>query len=425
MIDNQQLEQLVRESIQSSVDTRIEKILQDPEWTQSVEQKIISYIRHRISSSFTNVASSPDIVSVIKEGVGELMSSGLMPGLDQYVDQDKVRNAVYSGTQDIVKTAIDQLVLDPNWLHSIEQSIVENLARKAAERLSRIDVGSLVVENLDRTMENVLARRKFKGLIDQAQSVQLELEDDLVTVNHQLQANSISSQQLMVQDTLTVKNLAVKGSINTDNRAWQELSEQVANQASAALTEEWRSNLIQQVKQQIQEQGIQFESVKVAGQQLISGDRLADSIKHSSLESVGTLAGLAVNGDCDLGSGLSVRSRRVGINTKDPDMALAVWDEEVALVLGKHKDQTAYIGTLRPQRLIVGINRAAAIDISDSGSVTIAKLTVGRHRICHEPECPNYSGTKGDIVFNSNPKNDGVWGWQCLGAFRWTPLRTT
>jgi hypothetical protein len=54
----------------------------------------------------------------------------------------------------------------------------------------------------------------------------------------------------------------------------------------------------------------------------------------------------------------------------------------------------------------------------------VKNLRVGRHRIVHEAEMPGYSGTKGDIVFNSNPKGDGVWAWQCLGAFRWIPLRT-
>jgi hypothetical protein len=151
---------------------------------------------------------------------------------------------------------------------------------------------------------------------------------------------------------------------------------------------------------------------------------LNDHITASNLSSVGTLTQLAVSGPADIHDSLAVRARRVGINTQHPDMALSVWDEEVSLAFGKHKQQTAYLGTLKPQAMIIGINRLPAIDITEQGRVTINHLTVGRHRVCHEPECPNYSGTKGDIVFNSNPRGDGVWGWQCLGAFRWTPLRS-
>lgn len=425
MIDNQQLEQLVREAIQSSVDTRIEQILQDPQWTHSVEQKIISYIRHRIANSFSNVTASPDIVSVIKDSVGELMSSGLVPGIDQYIDQDKVRTAVYSGTQDIVKTAIDQLTLDPQWLGTIEKSIIDNLVRKIGERLSQIDVSTLVLQNLDRSVELVLDRRKFKGLRDQAAETELELTNGSVSVTNQLQAPVIVGQQITVSETLTVNNLAVRGSINTDNRTWQELSTHIAQTAAESLTEDWRKRLTQDVRDQITRDGIEFKNVKIAGQSLVDDDRLANSIRHSALQTVGILESLQVRGEANLGTSLSVRSRRVGINTQSPDMALSVWDEEVALIFGKYKDQTAYIGTLRPQRMIIGINRNAAIDINDQGRVTMQHLTVGRHRICHEPECPNYSGTKGDIVFNSNPKNDGIWGWQCLGAFRWVPLRTS
>lgn len=424
MIDTPQLEQLVREAIQSSVDTRIEQILQDPQWTQSVEKKIISYIRHRIANSFTDVTASADIVHVIKQSVGELMSSGLVPGLDQYIDQDKVHTAVYSGTQDIVKTAIDQLILDPKWLASIEKLIVENLARRVGERLSRIDVNTLVLQNLDQSLELVLDRRKFKGLRDQAATPELELIDGAVIVTNQMQAPAITSQQIEVSETLIVNNLAVRGSINTDNRTWQELSNHVAETATASLTEDWRNRLIKDVLDQIKRDGIEFQNVKIDGHTLVDGDRLASSVRHSALETVGILESLRVRGEANLGSSLAVLHRRVGINTENPDMALSVWDEEVALVFGKYKDQTAYVGTLRPQRMIIGINRKAAIDISDQGRVTMQHLTVGRHRVCHEPEIPNYSGTKGDIVFNSNPRGDGIWGWQCLGAFKWTPLRS-
>ena len=423
MIENQQIEQLVREAIQSSVDTKVLEILEDPAWVQSVEQKIINYVRHRISHSLTDVTSSPDIVTVIKDSVAALMSSGLIPGIDQYVDQDRVRAAVYSGTQDIVRTAIDQLILDPKWLASIERAIIDSLTRRIGDRLSSIDVTSLVLANMDQAVETVMARKQFQGMKDQATGVEIVIQDQEVSIPNSLVAGQMRTRDITVDHTLTVNNLAVRGSINTDNRAWTELTQAVVERANDLINEHWRDAIRDQVLQLVQAQGIDFSSVRVAGHELVKDGMLSAGITRSNLQAVGVLESLQVRGPASIG-GLSVRERRIGINTDTPEMALSVWDEEVAVIAGKLRQNTAYLGTSRAQALTIGVNRTGAIDITDQGRVTINHLSVGRHRICHEPECPNYSGTKGDIVFNSNPKNDGIWGWQCLGAFRWVPLRT-
>jgi hypothetical protein len=105
-------------------------------------------------------------------------------------------------------------------------------------------------------------------------------------------------------------------------------------------------------------------------------------------------------------------------------MALSVWDEEVSISTGKYKQQVGYIGTTRKQGLVVGINRTPAIEISDSGLTTIKQLQVGFFKITHGTEVPNYSGTLGDIVFNSSPSIENpVFAWQCLGGFRWKLIK--
>ena len=424
MIENQQIEQLVREAIQSSVDTKVLEILEDPAWVQSVEHKIINYVRHRISHSLTDITSSPDIVTVIKDSVTTLMSSGLIPGIDQYVDQDRVRAAVYSGTQDIVRAAIDQLILDPKWLASIERAIIDSLARRIGDRLSGIDVTSLVMANIDQAVQTVMDRRHFRGVLDQARAPEILITDQEVNIPHDLTAGQFRARDATVDQTLTVNNLAVRGSINTDNRAWTALTQAVVERANDLVNQHWQEAISDQVLKRVQEHGIDFGSVRIDGHDLVRDGVLAAGVTRSSLEKVGVLESLQVRGPANIG-GMAVRERRIGINTDTPEMALSVWDEEVSVIAGKLRQNTAYLGTSRAQALTIGVNRTAAIDITDQGRVTINHLTVGRHRICHEPECPNYSGTKGDIVFNSNPKNDGIWGWQCLGAFRWVPLRTT
>ena len=104
-------------------------------------------------------------------------------------------------------------------------------------------------------------------------------------------------------------------------------------------------------------------------------------------------------------------------------MALSVWDEEVSIVVGKNKANEAYIGTNRAQGVAIGTNRIPQIEISADGLTRIKQLQVGLHRISHDVKVPGWSGTRGDIVFNSNP-NDAVFAWVCLGQYQWKTLKS-
>ena len=114
----------------------------------------------------------------------------------------------------------------------------------------------------------------------------------------------------------------------------------------------------------------------------------------------------------------------MGINTDAPDLALSIWDEEINLSLGKLKSNTAWIGTSRLQDLAIGVNGIASIMVNKEGLVTVKELRLGRHRISHADQVPGWSGTKGDLVINSDPKSEAPFGWICLGTFRWQPLRS-
>lgn len=340
----------------------------------------------------------------------------------------QIAGTVERSVQEYVENIVRTLAMDQDWITKMERQINDEISRRFGARFSLVDVNTLVGEAIGPAVEQYFQRQRTAGhgIKDFAQSTELTAEDGSVSVANRLSANSLKVQtDAEVTQTMTVKDLVVKGTINTDNRSWQELSAAIAQQALERLTKEWHDNMINAVTQEITNKGINFDRVTVDGQVAIDGDSLANTIRRSNLTQLGVLDSVKVSGDADFYNSLAVRNRRVGINTAHPEMALAIWDEEVALIFGKHQEQTAYFGTLKPQSLVIGVNRAPAITVDDKGHVAIRHLTVGRHRFCHEPECPNYSGTKGDIVFNSNPKNDGVWGWQCLGAFRWVPLRTS
>lgn len=341
--------------------------------------------------------------------------------------QSQISSTVEQSIRDYVENLIQELALDSAWIEKIERQINEGIATKLSRRMSLVDVDTLVNNHLEMAVARYYERNKpaVTGVLDQAQKTELTVTDGVVKVENDLSARNITIESCAdIKQTLTVQNLSVRGSIATDNRAWQQLSDDLASKTEKILNEQWRTSIIEEVTKAIVDRGIAFESVMLGNEKLVDGSVLASQIKHSNLETVGNLVSLSVAGPANIHNTLAVRPRRIGINTEHPEMALSVWDEEVSVVVGKHKEKTAYIGTARLQPLMIGVNRSPAIEITEQGNVSVKHLTVGRHRVCHEPECPNYSGTKGDIVFNSNPKNDGVWGWQCLGAFKWVALRS-
>lgn len=72
----------------------------------------------------------------------------------------------------------------------------------------------------------------------------------------------------------------------------------------------------------------------------------------------------------------------------------------------------------------VGVNRTPAVDIDVDGLTTVKKLRIGIHKLSYASELPNYSGTKGEVVFNANPTLDSnIFAWQCLGGFKWKVIK--
>ena len=43
--------------------------------------------------------------------------------------------------------------------------------------------------------------------------------------------------------------------------------------------------------------------------------------------------------------------------------------------------------------------------------------------ISHSQQLPGWAGTRGDVVFNSNPQEDAAFAWMCTGNFNWMELK--
>jgi hypothetical protein len=426
MFDTAELAQIVQKQIEASINTQVAQVLTDDAWLQSIEEKIIAYTQNQVVRRIFAAETPPEILTAIQTSVSQLFDNGRIPGADQYITPEVVARAIEQSAQQSVTGIVNNLSKDSVWLERIEQQINQAVVRRTVAAISSLDVGSVIRDQVNENMQNVRATllKNFAstGIDDQATTCQLTVMDDTTVVENKLTVKDID-----VVGTAVINDLVVKGAINTDNRAWQTLSDHISEKTLEKVTADWTVTLINQVKKQIQDDGINFDSVQVGGETLVDGSILSSKIKDTGIEKLGTLRTLQVTGETKLNNNtVNVLNKRMGINTENPEMALSIWDEEVSIVVGKHKSQQAYIGTNRDQGIAIGVNRIPQIEIGTDGLTTVKKLRVGLHKISHETQVPGYAGTRGDLVFNANPdpETSSVFAWVCLGGHKWKTLRS-
>lgn len=352
--------------------------------------------------------------------------SGQVPGVF-YVDPDIITKYVDSAVQIMVRDSLTALMNDQEWLQKIHGIVTVDVANRLTDRLSgSFDLNGLIAENLDGALERYRSRIKenfsTNGIRDDATQCELVISDGAVVAQSGLACKELLVEQTVTTQDLRVTNLSVLGSINTDCVAWHDLADNIARAAEQRLGETWKQDLVQQVTQLARVQGIDFDQVTIRGAPLVEGSKLSANITDSSLQRVGLLRDLAVDGAAHLSRTVHVANNRVGINTESPDMALTIWDEEISLSVGKIKQDRAWIGSNRQQALDIGVNRKRSISIESDGLVVVDRIRVDRWQISFGNAVPNHSGTRGDIVFNHDPKPGQPWAWQCLGAFRWQAI---
>ena len=409
LIDDKAVAKLIKEEIKRNVDVQVNSALSDSEWIIDLEERIIKFVQDRIVARFSNINTVPDLVQTVESSVDKLFKNGFIPPIEHIVDNTLLVQAVDQAIERLVTKTVDSLVFDSDWMQKIHNQI----AREAGDRV-RIGLKEI---NVYDTLRDVVVNNTT--MIHEGLDREVTIEDGLVVVQKHLSTETLNTESdLNVGGALIVEgDLAVKGRIATDNRAFRELGTVIKEQALNELKSGFADTVTNSVTEKIA-QGINIENVQIGGSPMVLGDRLGSGIKHSSLESVGTLKDLSV------GSVLSANNTRVGINTDAPTSALSVWDNEVTIDIGKRSQNTAQLGTNKAQDLVLITNNKEQVKIDKDGVTWINKLKVGRNSISHDTTTPGYQGAKGDIVFNTAYVPGGTFAWICLGAFRWQELKS-
>ena len=252
MLEDLSINALIEQQIKTVVEEKIQNILSQPEWIDNLEQRIIKYAQDRIVGRFANISTVPDLINTVQGSVKQLFDQGQVPGLETYVDSDKITQSIDNGIQDLVNTAIDTLVVDPVWQNKIERSVNQLMTARLGDQLATIDLNSLIVSHIDSGIDRWQDRLKkdfsTAGIIDQSTTLQLTVMDDVVVVESDFVSGSAEIQNdIKINGSTITKNLVVTGSINVDNRAWGELSDYISNKTLANITEQWRNKLVDEV----------------------------------------------------------------------------------------------------------------------------------------------------------------------------------
>jgi hypothetical protein len=409
LIDNKALTKLVDEEVKRTVQLEVSSALNNTEWLGGLESKIITHVQDRITARFSNIQTVPDLVETVKSSVNKLFEEGFVPDIDHMVDNVLLVQAVDQAIEKLISKTVDDLVFDKKWIEKIHNQI----ARDAGDRIRK----GLQEEDVYGILRNVVLENT--SLIHEDLDRELVIENGIVVVQKHLATETLNTDSdVNVGGALVVEgDLAVKGRISLSNPSFKELSDVIEINAINALKKDFINETSNNIREQIQD-GLDVKNILIRGESLVDNDTLSSGITKTSIEQVGTLKDLSV------GSVLTANNTRVGINTNAPTSALSVWDNEVTIDIGKRSQNTAQLGTNKAQDLVLVTNNKEQLKIDKDGVTWINKLKVGHNSISHDIATPGYSGSKGDIVFNTAYVPGGTFAWICLGSFRWQELKS-
>lgn len=261
----------------------------------------------------------------------------------------------------------------------------------------------------------IIERFGSTGIEDLASKVSLTVMDTASVFE-----NSILAPEAKIKGSLTVEgNLILQGELNRESVAYKNLIADATLQVKENLNTELFQSYSDIIETNIRNKGLDLDSITQQGREVIKGNQIGYHIVDSNLQRLGVVKDFQTSGETLLSQTLYVTGRRVGVNTLDPSAALAVWDEEVEVAVGKRKQDTGYIGTFRHQRLVVGSNNKDNIVLNPDGSVEVENFSVGNTPMSSAAVIPNYEGRTGEIVWNESPSLGGPIGWVCLGSTLW------
>jgi hypothetical protein len=415
LIDTSAIEMIVKDKVAETIVTEINQLLSNPtELLEIIKRDATALLVKQLASQCNNIDDIETRVAIHSDRI-----------LEKRIDSNMVRDMVYEHVKAPIEAEVNELLeSNINISNIIESQVVNMFVKRLGVKFDNINIDGLVNDKVNALFN--LHIQTTNGISNTANQTELTVMDDIVVVENELLVNRINSPGGITTDSdLLVKgNMTIEGDINTDGKGWKSLTDKIEKNVLGKFENRAIHKLGNAVLEYAKTDGIDFKFITVNGKKLINETGLEETVVNSSLQTLGQLRNLNVGGEAEVNDTLFVVNKRIGINTAEPSMALSIWDEEVSIVVGKLKEQHAFIGAAGSQTLSIGINKRPEITINNEGLVSINRLRIGRNRLKYESDLPGYRGVKGDVTFNTEVSKDNlVFAWVCLGGHKWLPLK--
>jgi hypothetical protein len=392
----EQAQETIRDDLVVVINQRLDEFLS----TGVIERIVTTRVEQQISQ-FT-----PDLTK-FEEGL-QSVANTILAGLDLSASK-QITNQINQKIHEIdVNALIDQAIASQLELNNFKIPFKDKTIAGTA-----IDTTGLTISG-DNIVGGVVTGFASTGIEDKASRCQVTVLDQGTVFENTVYATRVEVKGGAIIDG----DLTILGNI-TDNPAYQKLIADASTNAQMAIGPAVLDAYQDRVFERIQQEGLNLNKIKIDGQSVVEGDRLTSVVRHSQLQSLGTIRDLQTDGEALLSQTLYVSNNRVGVNTMDPNTALSIWDEEIEIGIGKQSQGVARISAARDQILILGSNKHNNITLTPDGATAIPKLQLGNMLFSTSSTPPQYDAPRGSVVFNEVPSLGGPLGWVSLGSARW------
>ena len=394
----------IENELRDQISNEIVKKIANSEFDTVVTRLVEQNIRTRLDQ-FNFVGTSDDqlqkIIAQLTDQINKNLVSTANQQISSYINQKLAAVNVTEVIGSLVQNKVGSMLQSTSFP---EKSISHNSVDFSGLRLTGDQIQGGIIANFSST-----------GIEDLSTKVQMTLMDQATTFEGPVWIPSLK----VKGDVSLDGRLIINGEVSADAKGFLKLVEQTSQAVKTLLTDDLFSGFSDIIFKKMQTDGIDLDKITQGGKEVVAGNRLGYHIVDTNIKRLGIVNDLQTSGENLLSETLYVTQGRVGVNSIDPSAALSIWDQEVEVTVSKRSQDTAYIGTPRNQRVVLGSNSKDNIVLETDGSVEIENLRVGNVPMSSASAIPNYPAISGTIVWNETPAPGGPVGWICLGATQW------
>jgi len=401
LIDN--LKVSIEQELQDKVTAEVINKVASAELDALINQQVVAQINKRFEDyNFVDVTDNKldGIVAQVTDTVTKSLMNNASVQVNDYVSQKLAQLDLSSIINSLVDSKIAGFirtqVFPPN-------SIPQTSINFTGLSISGDNIKGGIIEQFGST-----------GIEDRASFVQLTLMDHASAFEGPVFAPSLKvTGNVLISGTLSIAD------IDTSSPAIAKLIEETSLAVQGKLNTDLFTGFSNTIFDKIKNDGLDLDRITQGGKTIVAGNQLGYHISDTNIQRLGIVRDLQTTGESYLCETLYATKGRVGVNTMEPSSALAVWDEEVEITIGKRGQDLAYIGTARHQTVVLGSNNKNNITLNTDGSVKFNSVLINETKMISATSTPNYEGKLGQIAWNESPDIGSPVGWVCIGGVRW------